>query len=130
MKKQFLLPMVMLMALMSCQKQNSREATEVNEEAVVNEAVTPDKATDSIAVTGLGCDNGYQMNISWPDGPQSETIKVEMVRQGNSEIVEMTHAMSADGAKYEATDGRYIWNKGHDWMYGKGDQTICGCTEK
>lgn len=43
MQKQFLLPMAILMALMSCQKQNPREAGEVKEDAVMDEAATSTK---------------------------------------------------------------------------------------
>lgn len=131
MKKSKLLPFALaLLVGISCQKQNPPQSVEVNEEAVANEAVTPEKATDSVGVTGLACDKGYEINISWPDGPQSEKMKAEVLKDGGSEIIEMKNVPAASGAKYEAQNGAFLWNKGKDWMYGKGDETYCGCTEK
>ncbi|NMH29202.1 hypothetical protein [Flavobacterium silvaticum] len=99
----------------------------INDTAVVAPEVTPKQAAKTETV-GLTCDNAYEINVDWPKENAADSITVDVVKEGKSEIFRMAKTETVN--KYQSADGHFISKADTKYTFGQGDKTLCNCTEK
>ncbi|MGG8495591.1 MliC family protein [Tenacibaculum sp. TC6] len=105
-----LLLSIIFLTIMSCKNSQKTDTTE-----------TTTEQTDTIPtkkITFISADNAYKFILK----NNKEGIILEDVT--HNKIYTMNHVPSGSGAKYEDTNGYIFWNKGNDFTFYKGDQTL------
>lgn len=133
MKKILLATAAICLLAVSCKKNEVTPAednnVEINDSAVVVPETPPEESVGEKTV-GTTCNNGYQINVHWTKNPSQDSITVDVVKDGKSEIFKMGQTMAASGAKFQSKDGHYLWNKGKGYLFGMGEDLVCECQEK
>lgn len=129
--KQFLTIFILSVLMVNCNNPAKRTDQQVNEKS----DTVKKSETDSTTSHKLNCNNGYAIVSYYSSIPNEKGITdllyIEVTKDGKVEKYNMKPAMSASGAKYESTIGKYsFWEHQGEFTFRQDEEEICICKEK
>ncbi|MDO5506577.1 MAG: MliC family protein [Pseudoxanthomonas suwonensis] len=108
----------MLVALTACQPGNGPAPPPSRVPSIVEQATPPMNHGDTGPVYVDAAGNDVLRVLS--EGPQRVAVK----HLASGVVHDMAAVPAASGARYESADGFFLWSKGNEASFGRGEDTL------